>query len=270
MSSLRDLIGLVLASLDARTYWALGALALAVLAAWRLAPRRVYFVRHGQTEANAKRIRQQESGALSKEGRAQAEGAAEYLARFPIRTIISSPYPRAAETAGIINERLKVPLSYSRLLVERRNPSEIVGRRDDDPAIIPIVDQIDRIYHADDYRYSDEENFTDLKARAKKCLDLFASQSARHTAAVTHSIFLKMVIAYLLYRDDLHASEYVKLSFYNASDNAGITICEYQPWRRFSRTRGWRVLEYNVTPYNPFTPNGATPSTPPRIPPPIS
>lgn len=225
--------------------------ALVLAVAYLARPRRVYFLRHGETEANAKRIRQGAEGSLSEAGRAQAEAAAAYLAQFPIRAIVSSTYERAAETARILTERLRAPLSFSPLLVERRNPSAIVGRRDDDPEVVRIVDQIDRVYHDDAYRYGDEENFLDLKERAKKTLDLLASQSAGHLAVVTHGIFLKMIIAYLLSREHLHAGDYAKLSFYNASDNAGITIVEYEPLKRWGRTRGWRVIEYNDTPYVP-------------------
>lgn len=249
-------------------YAAFGISILALLFAYFGRPRRIYFVRHGETEANVKRVRQGAEGSLSALGREQARAAAEYLARFPIKNIVSSPQERAAETARIIQERLGAPLSFSPILVERRNPSEVVGKSENDPQIRRIMDQVDRIYHADDYRYSDEENFTDLKARAKKCVALLARQSERHMLAVTHSIFLKMVIAYLLYRDDLHASDYVKLSFYNASDNAGITIVEYRPWHFLSRTRGWRIVEYNVTPYAGG--RGGEGSAPPRIPPPVS
>jgi broad specificity phosphatase PhoE len=211
-------------------------------------PRRIYFVRHGQTEANAKRIRQDDKGPLSATGRAQAKATAAYLARFPIKAMVASPYERATETAHILNETLKVPLAFSPLLAERRNPTEIVGRRDDDPAVVKIVDQIDRAYHDDDFRYSDEENFADLRDRARRLLHLLSHQSATHLVAVTHGIYLKMVIAYLLNRHSLHAGDYAKLSFFNASDNAGITICEFEPLKRFNRTRGWRVIEYNITP----------------------
>ena len=250
-------------------YVVLGASLLLLTFAWLVRPRRIYFVRHGQTAANAERIRQDDKGPLSPMGRAQAEAAAEYLSHFPIKVMVTSPYERARETAVIIQNKLGVPLTFSPLLVERRNPSEIIGKRDDDPAVVRIVDQIDRVYHEDDYRYSDEENFTDLRDRARKCLDLFAAQSTRHTAAVTHGIFLKVVIGYLLNRERLHASDNAKLSFFNASDNAGITICEYEPLRRWGKTRGWRVVEYNVTPYESAV-TTATLRGAPRIPAPIS
>ena len=215
---------------------------------WFMRIRRFYIVRHGETLLNAEHIRQGEAGALSGKGRHQAEQVGRYLAHFPVSRIISSTYPRARETADIIRKQVKTPILYSALLAERRNPSEIIGKHRDDPEVVRIVDQMDLAYHDDDYRFSDEENFTDLKKRARKCLNLLERQGARKTVVVTHHVFLKMLVAYLLYRERLHAADFVKLSFFNVSDNAGITIVEFHPWKRFFRTRGWEVVSYNEQP----------------------
>lgn len=211
-------------------------------------PRRFYFIRHGETILNAQHIRQGEEGVLSEKGRQQAEQVGLYLKQFPIERIISSTYPRARETAEIINTYLKVSIAYSPLLAERRNPSEIIGKHRDEPNVKRIIDQMDLAYHEDDYRFSDEENFIDLKKRARKCLNLLTRQGAPHTVVVTHHVFLKMLISYLLYRERVHAADFIKLSFFNFSDNAGITICEFHPWHLFSPTLGWQVISYNEQP----------------------
>ncbi len=226
---------------------ALTLILLLLLLIW-MRPRRYYFVRHGETVLNAQGIRQGEAGPLSPRGRTQAERTGRYLAHFPITLILASPFERARETADIIHTHLHVPIRYSRLLGERRNPSEIIGRHGDEPQVARIVDAMDKGYHGDDYRYSDEENFIDLKHRAKDCLTYLAQEGGRETCVVTHSIFLKMLIAFLLYRNDLHAADYVKLSFFNASDNAAITVCEWHPWKAWNARRGWEVVTYNEQP----------------------
>ncbi len=211
-------------------------------------PRRFYFVRHGETILNAQHIRQGEEGSLSERGKQQAERVGKVLKPLSIERIIASTYPRARETATILNKHIKVSVAYSPLLVERRNPSEIIGKPTDDHGVVRIVDQMDLAYHEDAYRFSDEENFIDLKKRARKCLNLLACQGAQETVVVTHHVFLKMLVAYMLYRKRLHAEDFVKLSFFNVSDNAGITVCEFHPWKLFSKTRGWEVVSYNETP----------------------
>ncbi len=129
--------------------------------------------------------------------------------------------------------------------MERRNPKELIGLPAASPEAVHIVDEMDLTYHDDDFRISDEENFLDLRERAHRSLDLLAHQGARQTVVVTHHHFLKMLIGYLLYRGRLHANNFVKLSFFNMADNAGITVCDYHPWKMFSATRGWEVVTYN-------------------------
>lgn len=214
----------------------------------RMRPRRFYFIRHGETVLNAKHVRQGEEGELSEEGREQAKKVGQHFKRFPITVVVSSTYERAKETAQIIAGEIKVPVIYSELLVERRNPSEIIGKKRDLPEIRKIVDQIENAYHEDDYRYSDEENFVDLKKRARKALALLALQGEDRTVVITHHVFLKMLLAYMLHHERLHAGDFVKVSYFNFSDNATISIAEYNPWRRFSATKGWRVVSYNEQP----------------------
>lgn len=211
-------------------------------------PRRFYIIRHGQTLLNSEHIRQGEDGALSEKGQRQAEQVGRFLERFPIKQIISSTYPRAKETAAILNTHLRVPVRYSSLFTERRNPTEIVGKRTDDPDVERIVDKIDYSYHEDEFRFSDEENFIDLKERARKCLWLLMREWRTETVIVTHHLFLKMLVAYMLYHDRLHAADFTKLTFFNTSDNAGITVCEFHPWKILSKTHGWEIVSYNEQP----------------------
>lgn len=225
-----------------------GALAAFAFLMYFLQPRRFYIIRHGETLLNAEHIRQGEEGALSEKGREEVRLVAEYLARFRIRRIISSTYPRAKESALILRERLGAPVRYSSLLAERRNPSEIIGKHTSDPTVRRIVDEMDLAYHDDAYRYSDEESFLELRRRAKKALRMLSGTIALETCVVTHHHFLKMLVATMLYPRRLHASDFVKLSFFNTSDNAAITICEYHPWKFWNRQRGWDVISFNEHP----------------------
>ena len=219
-----------------------------VLIFFLMRPRRFYFVRHGETLLNAAHIKQGAEGGLSESGKRQAAAVGEMLAPFAIRAIIASPYVRARETAGIINERLHTSIAYTPLLAERRNPSDIIGKDRDAPEVVRIVDQMDLAYHDDDFRYRDEENFMDLKKRARKCLRYLAWHGALRNCVVTHHVFLKMLLSYMLYRENLHEKAYVKLSFFNTSDNGGISICEFHPWKFLSPTRGWEIISFNETP----------------------
>lgn len=233
----------------------MGHIFLLLTAAWlgllyvvmRMEPKRFYIVRHGRTLLNEQEIKQGPEGALSGAGEEQAKKIGEYLSHFPIRTIHTSPYERAVQTAEII--RAYARRAYVRktpLLGERKNPTEVIGKSAKDPHVMDVVARIERGYHEDSFRFSDEENFEDLMRRAAKCLRYLERSPGNRSAVVTHHAFLQALLSYLLYRDDLHASDYIKLAFFNPADNGGLTICEYHPWRRGSPTRGWEIVAYNV------------------------
>jgi broad specificity phosphatase PhoE len=213
----------------------------------RMEPKRFYIVRHGRTLLNEQGIKQGPDGALSPAGEAQAEKIGQYLSHFPIRVIHTSPYERAVQTAEIMRKHTRrARIKQTPLLAERKNPTEVIGKSVADPAVQEIVARTERGFHEDSYRYSDEENFEDLMRRAGKCLSYLERSRGCRTAVVTHHAFLQALLSYLLHRDELRASDYVKLAFFNPADNGGLTICEYHPWRRNSPTRGWEIVAYNV------------------------
>jgi len=210
-----------------------------------MATKLIYFVRHGETELNLHEVRQGPEGSLSEKGRAQALTTAQ---RFPKhkgrpQVIISSPYKRAVETADIIGKELKMKVEYSDLLVERRNPTEIIGHEGSEIEVKRIVDRMDKSYHEDNLRISDEENFVDLKKRAKKLLTYIKRRRERRIIMVTHSSFLKMVVSYMLHGKSLTASEYNTLRYFNLIDNAGMAICSYTT--HLFKKNEWKLIAWN-------------------------
>lgn len=82
-----------------------------------MAHRLLYLVRHGESDAPAGAA--PEAGQLTDLGRQQAELVADRLRHVPFAAIHHSPWPRAAQTAGIIAERFPgVPVYSSDLLRE--------------------------------------------------------------------------------------------------------------------------------------------------------
>lgn len=202
-------------------------------------------MRHGETAFNAEKIRQGPLGSLTEKGRGQSLAMAK---RFPKnkgrpQVIISSPYERAKETAEIIKNELGMEkVEYSDLLMERKNPSEVIGQWTEDVKVKKITDKIDKSYHADDLQVSDEENFANLKKRAAKLLAYIEKRREERIIMVTHSRFLKMIVSYILYGESLTASQYNNLSYFNHIDN-GMTICSYTT--HFFKKPEWKLLVWN-------------------------
>jgi probable phosphoglycerate mutase len=207
-----------------------------------------YFVRHGESIMNAQGLRQGREGGLSEKGRNQAAVTGRRLTKYRFDIMLVSPYERTQETSEIINQQLPHPLPKEtvELLSERRNPSEIIGKSVTDPEVMNIVDHMDKSYHNDDYRFSDEENFQDLKERARKLLDYLGTRREKTVLVVTHGIFLRMIAAYILYGDSLDSKTYNLISFLNAANNAAITVCEYKKgWFGPPPAKRWQLIAWD-------------------------
>lgn len=188
-----------------------------------------YFIRHGESLLNAAHIRQGAEGGLSEKGKLQAEKVGKNLSSIHFEAFLVSPFERTKETALLMSPYITCDsqIEYIDLLVERRNPTEIIGKPADNSEVMHIVDLIDKSYHNDDFRYSDEENFSDLKIRARKLLLYLAHRKENTVLVITHSIFLKMIASYILHGENLNAQTYNLLSFVNSSSNASVTILTY-------------------------------------------
>lgn len=78
-----------------------------------------YFVRHGESEANAaRRFAGRTDSPLTERGREQAEAVAEVLAKTPFDRIVSSPLSRCRDTALVIARRHQLPVDLEPDLVE--------------------------------------------------------------------------------------------------------------------------------------------------------
>ncbi|MEI6490436.1 MAG: histidine phosphatase family protein [bacterium] len=215
-----------------------------------------YMIRHGESVLNAEHIRQGRAGALSELGRQQADMTGERLSSINFDVMLVSPFQRTVETSEIIAKHLKLPKppEYVELLSERRNPTEIINQSALRPEIKQIIDTIDNAYHSDDFRYSDEENFTDLRDRATALLDYLAHRPEEKVLVVTHSIFLKMIAAVINSGPKLTAKKYNLMSFLNSSNNASITVCECEEvpdrnvllgWLFPKKKKVWKVLAWD-------------------------
>lgn len=208
-------------------------------------PKYVYFVRHGETVLNRSRIRQGQEGGLSEEGKDQAIKTGIRLSQMHIQHMYVSPYERTQETAALINTHASIPFSYTPLLAERKNPSEIIGKSYDNPEVQKIINMIDFTNHDPDFRFSDEENFSDLRVRAKGLLLFLALRPYTRIVCVTHGIFLKMVLAHITYGKKLNPLHHAALAYATQVHNAGITLLYYNPWRVFVGKPLWSIVVFD-------------------------
>lgn len=183
----------------------------------------VYFVRHGESEGNAGDRWQDGQAVLTPNGREQAALAANSFMSRPVDVIISSTMKRAMQTANIIADRIKKTIETSDLFSERRRPTEQLGVKKNDPKAKRAGREIIENFDEPGFRFSDEENFDDLKQRAKKLLQFLEKRKEKNILVITHGFFMRIIMGYIAMGDSLNGEEAQQFirTFHMA--NTGIT-----------------------------------------------
>ncbi len=201
----------------------------------------VYFIRHAESEENIGPIQQGAVTPLTKKGKDQAKIVAKRCKSLSIGLIISSTMIRAVETANVIAKKISKQFETSGLFVERKRPSEVLGKPKDDPESIRIGNLTWDNFHISDFRHSDEENFEDIKKRAREALKYLESKNEDNILVVTHGFFMRIVMAYILFGDKLTAYECQQCIRVFHMENTGITTLCYDK----DRTPTWWLEVWN-------------------------
>ena len=210
----------------------------------------IYFVRHGESTANAGfPVYQGETSELTEEGREQARFIAQRAEKLTIEALISSTAVRAQQTASFISEVIKLPVEINELFTERKLPKELFGKSMDDPQAKAMHQAWMSSFFQKDVRVGSGENFSDLKLRAGKALAYLFDRREEHILVTTHGFFLHMVAALVMLGDALTVEEFDKIATTIWVDNTGLTKLEYQDrvWSRFDgrHHKGWLFRVWN-------------------------
>ena len=206
----------------------------------------VYFVRHGESAGNAAGITQGDTTPLSVFGEKQSALVARRLAMHAFERIVRSSHVRAEQTTAIIAKHLAaVPVEESALFIERRNPSVMLGTRRDDPKTKHIWETIGNNYHVPGWHHSDEENFEDLRGRAKAALRYLEGLPESRILVVSHGMFMKMIFAHILLGEHLDGRIFWdRFIPVKNSVNTGIMFLEYT--ERYDRNEMyWKLHSWN-------------------------
>jgi broad specificity phosphatase PhoE len=199
----------------------------------------VYFVRHGQSQANISAVYQPPQSPLSNEGWKQAQRIARRIAKFPCTALVSSSFRRAKETAQAIAEQTGLEPEYSELFVERIKPSSINGASIGDEAAHATWARWEESLYTPSMRVEDGENFEDIIGRADKALGFLGKRQETALAVVTHGFFLRTLVARALFADMLNEKAFKRFQSVTSMENTGLTVLRWQG------EMGWRLWIYN-------------------------
>lgn len=200
----------------------------------------VYFVRHGQSEANASLVRQQVADTpLTPRGTAQAKDIARHMKKLPLDAIVSSTFARAKSTAAELGAETGLSVEYSELFVERRRPGVQLRRPKTHPHWLWTELQLALFGRRSGYRHSDEESSEDLLVRAHAALGYLARRPEPVIAVVTHGTFMRAMHASMTYGEGVTGRAYLRATRGMRMRNTALMVATHDGGE-------WKVKAWNA------------------------
>jgi broad specificity phosphatase PhoE len=210
----------------------------------------VYFVRHGESEANAgDAIYHGEQTPLTEKGKQQAQFIAERCKKLDAQVLIASTAVRAQQTAEYIAETTGLKTEINGLFTERKPPVELMGRSREEPDARTMEHEWMLSFLQEGKKVASGENYDELKERTIQALEHLKGRGEERILVATHGFFLHMVAALVLLGEKLTAEEFGRMTPAIWIDNTGITRLEYrdQVFARIDgkRHKGWILRAWN-------------------------
>ncbi len=187
----------------------------------------VYLVRHGQSDANVAPVYQGPDAQLSDAGKVQAKKIAVRAAGLRFGALIASPYPRAKETADIVGQTVGITPEISELFKERVRPSGINGKSRNDPEANAVYDEWSKSFFNPGIIVQDADNYETIVQRADEALQYLMRRSEDHIFVVTHSFFLRTIIARVVLKDSLGPETFKHFHNIASTENTGISVIRF-------------------------------------------
>lgn len=211
----------------------------------------VFFIRHGQTRMNLRRIHQGPDEPLTPAGREGVRQAIAFLQDKEIDTLVSSNYLRARQTADMIAEVLGTTYSIEPSVREIGRPLRVYGRHH--------FSWISLRYFINLYRNRlnllwDEagaENLAHVRERVRDARLMAESLPGKRIAVVSHGIFMGMFAETVCYDQPLSLFKFLKgLIGHRQIPNTGILHFKCESNESHEKKCSWFLEETLFPPYN--------------------
>ena len=161
---------------------------------------RLYFVRHGESEANVQHVisnRESKFG-LTERGREQAQSLAQKLKDIPFTAIFSSPILRARQTAAVLSGSFHLPYQVTDAL--REYDCGILEEKSDEESW-----RLHREYYEDwtlRHNYANRpeggECFTEIQDRFVPFIESFKQEGHDHILLIGHGGLFHLMLPLVL------------------------------------------------------------------------
>jgi broad specificity phosphatase PhoE len=201
--------------------------------------KKVYLVRHGETNANIHGIVQGATEELSPTGIVQARILADRLKNINFTNLVVSDYVRTRQTVDFLLPFTNCVPEYTALVRETKQPSSLVGVSNSSEEFLQYYDEATVKLSDPHWRFSDEETFYDVVERVKKFF-LHIDTLEGDTVVVTHGRFIIYVVMFVLSGEKLDYAIWNSCRHGFQTSNTGITTIAYN-----ERYESWKLVTFN-------------------------
>lgn len=206
----------------------------------------IYFIRHGQTNANAHHRHQMPEEPLNEQGIEQAKRVAAMVKKLKPTHILSSPYQRAYATAQIISGAVGIAVECYDELHELRRPVHLYRKLHFGLASFSYMFKWFLLpeKHHDDAR--DGESYVRLRKRIERSANIIARYpNDARVVIISHSVFINFFVQ--------HLCDYDRISLWRAWPrflrviqlrNSGITHIRFDA-NASDTTCAWELLSFD-------------------------
>jgi probable phosphoglycerate mutase len=219
--------------------------------------RQTFLLRHGESVSNAHpealTLPEEIGDRLNENGFSQARAAAQALDGLGVTHLLSSPMRRAEETAGVVSEKLGLPITVLPYVHELREEEGYGQLSPEEQKLRRCVTRM--AAHPDDPDHSSNgaESFSQVIARVRRLkADLESRSEGEKSVVVTHGIFARFFFLDSLLGDAFTPAMTSKL-WNLRSRNCGLSVFERgERWHPTdAETPDWTCLTWMARSWDP-------------------
>ena len=161
---------------------------------------KIYFVRHGESEANTKRVisNRESPFGLTKSGRRQAKLLANNIKEVSFTKIFSSPFRRAMETTDVLSKAIGKPYQVTEALREY-DCGILEGKSDDISWMLHRKYSNDwTLHHNLSSKPEGGESFVDIQKRFLPFIESLKQGNDEHILLVGHGGLFQLMLPLIL------------------------------------------------------------------------
>lgn len=201
--------------------------------------RKIYLVRHGETDSNASGLVQDGTAELSDRGRAQAVALAMRLRDIPASSLLVSDYIRTRQTVEPFLAMTDLVPEFTPLLRETKRPTQFTGVQHTSDIYQAYLKVADAHIADPSWHFEDEENYHDVMNRVREFF-AYVHEREGDIIVVTHGRFITYLVSYVLLREAISPTLWLQLMQSYVTLNTGVTVLGYAQDEAI-----WRLYTYN-------------------------